>query len=58
MASREYAEAEKRQDGIEKPKGIYCIKCGYFYRDWDEFLQHHRVKHPWTVPDALESASV
>lgn len=40
------ANAEMRRHGIERPKGIYCIKCGHFYRDWGEFFRHHRKKHP------------
>jgi protoheme ferro-lyase len=56
MDSRESTEEEMRQDGIEKPKGIYCKRCGYYWEDWDRFFQHHRGKHPWLDPNVLKTA--
>lgn len=56
MPSHESTEAEMRLDGIEKPKGIYCKRCGYLYLDWNEFLQHHKVKHAWMDPEVLKAA--
>ena len=56
MPSRESTEAEMRQDGIEKPKGIYCRRCGHYYRNWDQFFEHHKVKHPWINPEVLKAA--
>jgi hypothetical protein len=56
MASRESTEEEMRQDGIVKPKGIYCKQCGYYWEDWGRFYQHHRVKHPLMDPAVLKTA--
>jgi hypothetical protein len=53
---RESTEEEMRKDGIQRPKGIYCRRCGYYYDDWEKFFGHHKAKHPWEDPEVLKAA--
>ena len=54
---RDSTEEEMRKDAILRPDSrIGCKQCGFVFKSWDKFFEHHKEKHPWIDPEVVKAA--